>query len=303
MRSSLEHLPEAKRRELQRVVEILFAEFQDAIALGTQTHKRMGRILKIVLYGSMARGDWVNDPVGGYQSDYDLLVVVNHERLTDVVEYWSKAEEHLLREQTISHALSAPVSLIVHSLDDVNRQLMRGRPFFVDLVREGIALYEAPGHPFVEPEPLSPAEALQEAQGYYDEWFETAGQFLVNGREDASRGWGKVSAFNLHQATERLFHCTLLVLTLHSPKSHNLNFLRGQAERLEPRLAAAWPRARKFEQRCFELLKRAYVDARYSPQYKITPEELAWLGERVAALQALVKRVCEDRLDVLRAEA
>lgn len=303
MRSSLEHLPEAKRRELERVVEILFAEFQDAIALGTQTHKRMGRILKIVLYGSMARGDWVDDPIGGYQSDYDLLVVVNHEKLTDVVEYWSKAEEHLLREQTISHALTAPVSLIVHSLDDVNRQLMRGRPFFVDLVRDGIALYEAPGHPFVEPEPLSPAEALQEAQGYYEEWMPSAETFLLNATDNIHRGRPKEAAFLMHQTVERLYHCTLLLLTLHSPKSHNLNFLRGQAERLAPRLAAAWPRGRKFEQRCFELLKRAYVDARYSPQYKITPEELAWLGERVTALQALVKQVCEDRLDILRAEA
>jgi hypothetical protein len=32
-------------------------------------------------------------------------------------------------------------------------------------------------------------------------------------------------------------------------------------------------------------------------------EELAWLGERVAVLQQLVKTVCEARLDVLRAEA
>jgi len=30
---------------------------------------------------------------------------------------------------------------------------------------------------------------------------------------------------------------------------------------------------------------------------------LTWLGERVAALQSLVRQVCEDRLDVLRAQA
>jgi len=46
---------------------------------------------------------------------------------------------------------------------------------------------------------------------------------------------------------------------------------------------------------------RAYVDARYSPHYKITAEELAWLGEHVTALQELVKTACEERLDVLRA--
>jgi hypothetical protein len=59
------------------------------------------------------------------------------------------------------------------------------------------------------------------------------------------------------------------------------------------RLVEAWPRGTKFERRCFELLRCAYVDARYSPHYKISAEELAWLGERVTVLQGLVKRACE----------
>jgi len=100
----------------------------------------------------------------------------------------------------------------------------------------------------------------------------------------------------LHQATERLYHCISLVLTLYSPKSHKLNFLRSQAERLAPELIAAWPRESRFEQRCWELLRRAYVDARYSPHYKITADELAWIGERAGVLRGLVEGVCRDHL-------
>jgi len=195
------------------------------------------------------------------------------------------------------------VNFIVHSLNDVNQQLRVGRYFFTDIVRDGIVLYEAPGHTFAHPETQAPAEALKEAQGYFNEWFESAGRFLQYGRDGIERGWSKEAAFNLHQAAERLYHCVLLVVTLYSPKSHKLNILRSQAEQLDARFAEAWPRGTKFDQWCFELLRRAYVDARYSPHYKITAEELAWLGERVTVLQALVKTVCEDRLDVLRAEA
>ncbi len=303
MKTDLDHLPETKRRELARVVEILFAEFEAAIAGGTMPYKRKGAILKVVLFGSYARGGWVDDPVGGYVSDYDLLVVVNDEKLTDITDYWAKAEDHLLREYSISHRLTAPVNFIAHSLNDVNERLRLGRYFFTDIVRDGIALYEAPGHPFDNPQTLDPAEALKEAQGYFDEWFQSAEEFLVHGRDAAQRGWSKKAAFEFHQATERLYHCVLLVLTLWSPKSHKLNFLRSQAEQLDARLVEAWPRGTKFEQRCFELLRRAYVDARYSPHYKISAEELAWLGERVAVLQGLVKTVCEDRLDGLRADA
>lgn len=98
------------------------------------------------------------------------------------------------------------------------------------------------------------------------------------------------------QAAEHFYHCTLLVLTLYSPKSHRLNFLRSHAEEVAAELVEAWPRADKFSRRCFELLREAYVNARYSPHYAITAEELAWIGERVAVLENLVRQVCERRL-------
>jgi len=303
MKTELDRLPQAKTRELARVVEILFAAFEAAIAGGAMPYKRKGAILKIILFGSYARGDWVDDPIGGYISDYDLLVVVNDDKLTDITDYWSKAEDHLLREYGISHKLTAPASFIVHSLNDVNQQLRLGRYFFTDIVRDGIVLYEAPGHAFAQPETLAPAEVLKEAQGYFDEWFPSAGNFLKLATAASNKDMAKEAAFLFHQTTERLYHCVLLVLTLYSPKSHKLNFLRSQAEQLDGGLIGVWPRRTKFEQRCFELLRRAYVDARYSPHYKISDEELAWLGERVTVLQALVKAACEDRLLMLRIES
>jgi predicted nucleotidyltransferase len=303
MKSGLEHLPETKRRELARVVEILFSEFEAAIAGGKAEFKKRGQILKVILFGSYARGDWVDDPVGGYVSDYDLLVVVNDEKLTDVLEFWAGADEHLLREYQVTHKLTAPANFIVHSLADLNKRLKRGQYFFLDIVRDGVALYEAPGHALERPKKLKPAEALKEAQGYFDEWFPSTGYAIRRGQNSIGDGQPRYAAFDFHQATERLYHCLLLVLTLYSPKSHKLNFLRSQCEQLVPELAETWPRSTRFEQRCFELLRRAYVDARYSPHYKITPEELAWLGERIAVLQGLVERACDERLAELGREA
>lgn len=296
MRHDLDHLSVAKRQELAEVTRILFAEFEDALAGKNAPHRKAGRILKIILFGSYARGDWVADPVGGYFSDYDILVVVNHDELTDMSAYWSAAEDHLLREQEVSGRVRTSVNLIVHSLADVNAQLRRGRPFFTDIVRDGIVLYEAPDHPFEPSKPVSKEAALSEAQGYLAEWLPTAQEFLEGARFYLQRGSRKLAAFSLHQATERLYHCILLVLTLYSPKSHKLNFLRSQAERLAPALIEAWPRDTRFAQRCFELLRRAYVDARYSPHYKITDEELTFLVERVTFLRDLVQAVCEAHL-------
>ena len=296
MTNDLDHLPEAKRRELAFVVDVIRKGFAFAIARRTMPKLRGGRLLKIILFGSYARGDWVEDPVGRYFSDYDLLVVVDREELTDVPEFWAKTEEQLLQELASGRNLRTPVSLIYHSLDDVNEKLRLGRYFFMDLVREGVVLFEEPGHPFAKAKPLTAAEALRESRDYFEEWFESACDFFESAADAGVRRKNKLAAFLLHQAAERFYHCLFLVRTLYSPKTHNLNQLRQLAEAMEPRLKEVWPRATKFERRCYELLRDAYVKARYSRHYRISDEQLGWLSSRVELLQKLVRELCEARL-------
>ena len=60
MRTSFDHLPEAKRRELAHVVEVIREGFAFAIARRTMPDLRGGKLLKVVLFGSYARGAWVD---------------------------------------------------------------------------------------------------------------------------------------------------------------------------------------------------------------------------------------------------
>lgn len=295
MKSGLDHLPEGKRQELQLVLEVLFRAFE-AATKNRASERRQGQILKVVLFGSYARGDWVDDSVGGYKSDYDLLVVVNCDELTDTAEYWVDADTQLQQAFEITHRLTAPAQFIVHSLSDVNRQLSRGRPFFVDIVRDGLALYDNGVSEFARPQRLSPEEAFREAKENFDEWFDSAAAFARGAKFYIDDDRPKEAAFSFHQAAERFYHCVLLTETLYSTKSHNLNFLRAQAERVAPELIPAWPRGTRFEKRTWELLRRAYVEARFSKHYAITPEELAWLAERIADLQSRVDRSCREYL-------
>ena len=300
MRTDLKPLPGGKQRELAHVVEILLEEFDNIIATRKAPRLAGGQVLKIILFGSYARGDWVEDPIGRYFSDYDLLIVVDHEDLADTTEFWDTAEQRILKELSAGKALRTPVNFIVHSLQDVNHQLERGRYFFVDIVRDGVLLHDLPGHLLSKPAELSPATALEEAQGYFDQWMESASGFADTASYSASKGRSKEAAFLLHQSTEHLYNCVLLVQTLYTPKSHNLVRLRNLSEPLDPRLAAIWPTASKFEKRCFELLRAAYIKARYSRHYKIMPEELDWLGERVSALKTAVETISKERLAELK---
>ena len=305
MRTDLDHLPANKQRELERVKQIIFEEFADSVALATMSWKKKGRIDKIILYGSYARGGWVDEPhtAKGYRSDFDLLIIVSDKRLTDKVEFWPKIEDRLDRELAIDKTLHTPVTLIIHTTQEVNEGLAHGRYFFMDIAKDGIALYEYDDKELHKPKPKTPDEALDMAQEYFDEWYTSAMRAHVNYGDDLKRGWNKEAAFMLHQATERLYHCVLLVCTFYTPHVHNLAFLRTQAERLDMRLVDAWPRELKSDRRHFEKLKEAYVKARYSKHYRITEEELRWLGKRVEELGRAVHAICSERLEQLRRTA
>lgn len=305
MRRDLDHLPANKRRELERVLQLIFEEFEDVTACASEARRKAGRILKVILYGSYARGGWVDEPhtAKGYKSDFDLLIIVNHKDLTDRVKYWSRLDDRLMREYGITGTLKTPVNFIVHTLGEVNDGLAHGRYFFMDVARDGIALYEADDTELHSPKPKTPEQALAMAKEYFEEWFPTANQFHGSAAHSISEGWLKKAAFDLHQATERLYHCVLLVVTFYTPHVHNLGFLRTQAERIDRRLTYVWPSDNRKQRAMFEKLKEAYVKARYSRHYRITAEELSWLGEQVEELGRVVHAVCAERLTLLEAKA
>jgi predicted nucleotidyltransferase/HEPN domain-containing protein len=305
MRTDLDHLPPAKQRELERVVQILFEEFGDATAIATQDWKKQARILKVILYGSYARGGWIDEPhtAKGYQSDFDLLVIVNHEKLTDRIEFWASAEDRLNRELAITKTLRTPVNFIVHTLAEVNSGLSEGRYFFMDIARDGIALYQSDATDLPEPQPKTPDQALAMAREYFEEWLPSARALEEGAAFYIGKSRLKEAAFSLHQAAERYYHCVLLVCTFYTPHVHNLGFLRTQAERIDPRLIEVWPREAKADRARFEKLKEAYVKARYSKHYRITEEELAWLGERVEVLGRVVEVICTEHIQALERSA
>jgi len=166
MRKDVDHLPLIQQNELERVRQTLMDEFAIAIARATQPWKKNGKIQKIVLFGSYARDDWVDEPENGYQSDYDILVIVSHKDLTDIAEYWYVAEDKIGRDAAVGH----PANIIVHTLDEVNQGLTRGESFWVDIARDGIVLYELPGVELAPPKPLTAADAYEMADAYLADW-------------------------------------------------------------------------------------------------------------------------------------
>ncbi|NIA70451.1 nucleotidyltransferase [Pelagibius litoralis] len=297
MKTSLDHLPARKRRELKQVEKILHDEFEDALKDSEAAWKKKGRILKIILFGSYARGTWVDEPhtTKGYRSDFDILIVVNNKKLGEYAPYWHKAADRLLRRR----APATPVNFIVHSRREVNAALRKGQYFFSDIRKEGIVLYELDEEPLAAPRPRNVKDAHQTAKEHFEESLPLAQSFLETGislSRKNQRHQLKHSAFELHQAVEQIYRGLLLTLTNYSPPSHNIKFLRALAEGREPKLAAAWPRDLPRHRAWFSGLAEGYVKARYSMFYQLDADALAWLGACTQQLQKLAERACQKHL-------
>ncbi|WP_087004580.1 nucleotidyltransferase and HEPN domain-containing protein [Rhizobium sullae] len=296
MRSSLEHLPEEKQRELARVVAIIHEEFADALSGTSAAFKKRGRILKILLFGSYSRDTWVDEPhtMKGYRSDYDILVIVNSKQLAEP-QYWEKATDRLMWDKQVK----TPVGLIVHGAREVNNFLADGQYFFVDILREGIVLYELDDRPLAEPRKLSPADALRVAKEHFERIFKYSTSFIKGAKFYRTEGDINLAAFLLHQSVESAYSALLLTLTNYSPPSHNLKFLRSLAEDQDRRLIDAWPRDQHRYTAWYNVLNEAYVKSRYSKHFEITEEALSWLLERTDHLHQIVAAICKERLSEL----
>ena len=284
MNEALQHLPLTKREELQHLTKLL----------GNSKDIEM-----VILFGSYARGEFVEDTyvengiLYEYKSDYDLLVVTRHDDLQAHFKIETKVNE-LLRDTGL---VKTPISLIFHSGKHLNQALQRGNYFFQDIKKEGIVLHDTGKVRLQEPKKLTAEEAQQKAQEYFDQWFTSANEFLETFEFEISKERWLKAAFELHQATERYYTTILLVYTDYRPKEHDLARLNLRVKNCDPRFAV-FPQDTEEEKRRFELLRRAYVDARYKmEEYKISNEELDYLGEKVQQLKEVTERFCGDKIE------
>ncbi len=287
MKTDLAHLPEGRRSDIEAVAEFLRAE------PGIDAEM-------IILFGSHARGDWVEDytydgPIMySYVSDYDVLVVVPSLRYETKPGRWSDIERKAARLVPL-HGPS--VNLIIHDIDYLNARLGEGRYFFRDITEEGVLLYDSGRFTLAEARELMDAERKKIAEEDYEHWFKSAADFYDSYEFLLGRRRHNIAAFHLHQATERFYAAFLLVHTGYKPKFHDIEKLGRLAAAEMPEMLRVFPRATDEEKARFDLLKRAYVDARYSKTYTITREDLEYLAARVGELRTMTEAACRKKID------
>lgn len=295
-KTSLSHLPKAKRVEIVWVKQLIFAEFEKAIAGRRSPAVRDGSILKLVLHGPFASGTWVDDPTGRYFADYEFLVLVSSDRLADVGEFWLECEKKLLFASVNGEDLKTPTRLGVMSFERFSEKVQQGNRYFQNIMEEGVVLHDSNPTSWPKSGAVAALSLAAEAEVHLEEGLALVAEFLGSAKLSAANGWFRKAAFDLHQATERLYNIALLVLVGRTPHTHNIVDLRKLCESASPQLRGVWPTETKKDRRCFELLRAAYNKSRYNRYYQVSDSEAAWMIEQVEYLADLVEELCDDWL-------
>jgi HEPN domain-containing protein len=290
MKKSLAHLPLYKKQELKRLKSIILEK-----APQTQF---------IILFGSHARGDWVDDEYTedhitySYKSDFDILVITDDKKTCQNESLWAQIESEYYGA---FYSRRTPVEdIISHHIQEVNIKLREGHYFFSDIKKEGVLLYDSGNYKLERRRKIDSARRLEIAQEDFEQWFESAKGFLKGFNFYLGEKDYKLAAFELHQATERFYTAYILVASGYKPKTHNINKLGKVAARYCPEYMKIFPRQTDEEERLFKLLKNAYIDARYKKDYKITRDELTYLASRVEKLRDLVEKTCKAKIESLK---
>jgi len=284
MNKDITHLPEHIQADLKAILGVLIPKYAE--------------IEMVILFGSFARGDFQidqyieNGNIYSYRSDYDLLIIINNgdkvHADTFLFSILDKLEELKLNLDTSIH-------IELESIYFVNKALQEGNGFFGDVKKEGIFLFNSSRYELAEKRDLSPTEVQAIAQQDFDEWFNSANNFLFLYKTAFDNEIFKEAAFLLHQATERYYGAIQLVFAGYKPKTHDLDLLGRRAKGLHKEFGKVFPKASIVERQRFMLLRKAYVDARYKSNYKITKADLEYLSEQVLLLRKLTEQLVKRK--------
>ncbi|MBB6611793.1 HEPN domain-containing protein [Pontibacter sp. Tf4] len=286
MKTSLDHLPEDKKNQVLELKNLIL--------------KKVPNADKIILFGSYASGNWVEDKYTEngiqyeYISDFDVLIVTT-----------SREEKEYVSQDKIVNSwhYHTPVNPIVHTIDYVNEGLENGQYFFTDIIKDGILLYDAGAFGFSDPKVLTCEESKQTATEKFNKWYKSASRLLKYAKLGFKESLEEKESLNevaflLHQAAERFYNTTLLVFTNYKPKVHNLDKLRDLVKPYSKELYFIFSPLPQNEHEVylFDLLKKGYIDARYKSEYTIAASEIYDLIDRIEQMQKIVYELCSQKV-------
>jgi HEPN domain-containing protein/predicted nucleotidyltransferase len=287
VKNSIEHLPADKQAIIHRTLSDIIRIIEPEI---------------VILYGSYATGNWVEDRYTEnhvtleYRSDYDYLVITKDD--CDKYDMWINAIQmkHLAKYQV-------EVNIICYSVEYVNSRLSEGMFFFSDIQQQGIVLFDTNRFSLTKKRQLAAAEKKAIAREHFDIWFPAAQSAWRGANFYLEEGDLYEADFMLHRSMESAYNAILPIFWGNRPKTHNLDKLRQFGKPYSIELMKVFPKNSEYEVHLFNQLKKGYIHARYKRKsFIITKEEVQELINRMKTFLDITERICLEKIASFDAE-
>ena len=279
MKDSIAHLTPEQQDDVRKITSIIQEVVNPEMILlfGFYAGKR-NEFLKYIL-----------NERGSATHDFEFLVITK-----------DNTEKSFVQEcQILSKAnhLVKSINLEIHDIDFVNKGLISGEAFWVDIILDAVLLWDNKTVILVPPRIITAEAKREKATRYFNTLLPKAEHFLHISKYSADIPSLKIATFQLHQAAESLYYAILLVCSGYKPKTHNLWKLRKKAKPYSSELFGVFKVENdKQDEHLFELLKQGYVDARYREDFKISETELAMLIQKVTKMVPMVQDICRKQI-------
>lgn len=230
----------------------------------------------------------------GYQetvkATFDLLVITsNDNNQTD--------HEILQKIDLLATSLDCEITAVVQSLDAVNELIAKNSRFLTTLYNKAVLVYNTGTSTLITPPAAPSYETIKsKLETTWNKCFCTAERFYKTACFCLDNGWNEKALFDLHQATQHTCMALLRVYTGYRSTTHNLSRLLALIENFSFVPSTIFPCSTEEETALFNLLNKAYSDARYKEDYSIPTETANLLKKRVHQLLLVAEKLYNKKM-------
>ncbi len=230
----------------------------------------------------------------GYQetikATFDLLVITGNDN--------NQADHEILQKIDLLVAtLDCEVTAVVQSLEAANELIAKNSRFLTTLYHKAVLVYNTGNSPLIAP-PAAPSQEATKCklETIWNKCFQTAERFYKTACFCLDNGWNEKALFDLHQATQHTCMALLRVYTGYRSTTHNLSRLLALIENFSFVPSTIFPCSTEEETALFNLLNKAYSDARYKEDYSIPTEISNHLKKRVHQLLFVAEKLYNKKM-------
>lgn len=224
------------------------------------------------------------------KATFDLLVITNSDnKLAD--------HEILQKIDQIVATLDCEVTTVVQPLEAANELIAKNSRFLTTIYHKAVLVYNAGNSALIAP-PAAPSfdETIRKLETTWNKCFSVAERFYKTACFCLDNGWNEKAMFDLHQATQHTCMALLRVYTGYRSTTHNLSRLLALIENFSFIPSSIFPCITEEETALFNILNRAYSDARYKEDYIIPIDVANVLKKRVHQLLLVAEKLYNKKM-------